>query len=354
MNSIKYRTLYPLSFACLLLFSTSHNLLAAGTASGIDITNQATINYDVGGVNQNDVTSNIVTFKVDAKVDLTVTGSANLNGTPGQVYALEFTVTNTGNETYDFNLAFEAGTEDFTVGDLAIHVDSNSNGTWDGVAIDLPGTTLDNLLADSSTKVWLVGTLPATATDNQSATYHLMATARLADGSAIPAQITDVAATKQYVYADGAGPHSGDSANDTNHSASLSFTAQTAALSITKSSTVIWDPINLAVNPLHIPGAIIEYTIQINNGTGAETASSIVITDVLNSNLSLPIDPVQQYAAGRSIQVTAPNLYAGNPTALTDINDADEATVSAQTVTITGIELLGGESATLKIRVEIK
>ena len=90
------------------------------------------------------------------------------------------------------------------------------------------------------------------------------------------------------------------------------------------------------------------------SAAGSETASAIVITDVLDSNLSTPTDPARQYATGRSIQLTAPNLYAGAPTALTDASGDDEATISAQTATVTGIVLLGGESATVKILAEIQ
>jgi len=265
--------------------------------------------------NQTDVTSNVVTFRVDALVDLTVTGTGGVNVTPGQTDAvLEFTVTNTGNETYDFALASEAGTENFSV-------------------TGLPGTTLNDIVADASTKVWLVGNIPVSATDNQTAAYRLMATALLSDGSPIPAEATDVVTTKQY---------------------ELIFTAQTASLTITKSSTVIWDPVNLATNPLHIPGAIVEYSIQIANASGAETADAIVLTDTLDSNLSLPADPARQYVAGSSIQLTSPNLYGGVATNLTDISDADEGSVSGQTVTVTGIVLSGGETATVKVLAEIQ
>lgn len=337
-----------------LLFISVHNVFAVGTASDIDISNQATVDYEVNGINQNDISSNTITFKVDSVVDLTVTGSTDLNGTPGQSYALEFTVTNTGNESYDFNLSFDAGTEDFNVTDLTIHVDSNANNIWDGPATDLPGTSINNLAADDSTRVWLVGTIPASATNSQSATYHLMASALLADGNPVPAEAIDVVTTKQYVYADSAGPHANDNINDTQHSSALSFIAQTAGLNVIKSSAVIWDPINLAVNPLHISGAIIEYTIQISNNAGAQTADAIVVTDVLNNNLAIPADPARQYTAGSSIRLTAPNLYSGTTTVLTDINGDDEATVSGQTITITGITLLEGESATVEILAEIQ
>ena len=342
-----------ISLAIIGVFFT-YSAWAAGTASGIDISNQATLNYTISGVNQTNINSNTVTFTIDALVDLTVTGTGNQNVTPNGVFQLEFTLTNTGNETYDFTLASEAGIEEFSVSGLTIHVDSNNNGTWDGSSTDLPSTSIDNLVADASTKVWLVGTIPATATDNQSATYHLMASALLADGNSIPAETADVSTTKQYVYADASGPHSNDNARDTQHSSSLSVMTQTANLTIVKSSLVLWDPVNLSTSPVYTPGAIIEYTIQITNGSGSETASAIVVTDVLDANLIMPTSPPAPYSAGNAIQLTAPNLYGGATTILTNASDGDQASLSGQTVTITGIALAADQTATIKIVAEIK
>ncbi|MCF6234956.1 MAG: hypothetical protein L3J70_01030 [Gammaproteobacteria bacterium] len=345
-----------ISAIIVLIFLASSSNAMALTASGTNISNQATVGYTVNSVSQTDITSTAVTFMVDAKVDLTVTGAVNINGTPGDAnfYALKFTVTNTGNEIFDFNLAYEAGTTDFTATELAIHID-DGNGTWDGVGTDTAGTQLNDIAANGSAVVFLIGKIPATATNTQSAIYNLMASALLSDGSAIPAEATDVVTTKQYIYADGSGPHSSDIANDTEHSDSLAFVIQTAVLTITKTSSVIWDPVNTTTAPFfHIPGAIIEYVITVTNGTGASQADAIVITDTLNGNLAMPTDDARKFSAGRSIELTIPNLYSGNATALTDISDGDEATVASQDITVTGIMLTAGQSATVKIRAEIQ
>lgn len=53
-----------------------------------------------------------------------------------------------------------------------------------------------------------------------------------------------------------------------------------AALSVTKVSTLISDPVNLANNPKAIPGALVEYLITIaNNGSSATDANSVVVID---------------------------------------------------------------------------
>jgi uncharacterized repeat protein (TIGR01451 family) len=53
-----------------------------------------------------------------------------------------------------------------------------------------------------------------------------------------------------------------------------------AALSVTKVSSLISDPVNLTTNPKAIPGALVEYLISVtNNGTAATDANSVVVID---------------------------------------------------------------------------
>lgn len=58
-----------------------------------------------------------------------------------------------------------------------------------------------------------------------------------------------------------------------------------ASLSVTKVSSVISDPVNGTVNPKAIPGAIVEYVIQVTNtGDGSSDADSVLITDIPSSD----------------------------------------------------------------------
>ena len=80
---------------------------ADGTPSGTSIDNSATIDYTVGGVGQTQITSNIASFVVDNRVDLTVTtvDFAIVSVVPGSFnQVLTFTVTNSGNTTQDYSL----------------------------------------------------------------------------------------------------------------------------------------------------------------------------------------------------------------------------------------------------------
>ncbi len=63
-------------------------------------------------------------------------------------------------------------------------------------------------------------------------------------------------------------------------------------LLVVKSATVLSDPINgVSASAKPIPGAVVQYTIQVfNNGGGTADAGSIVLTDVLPSNLSMFVD----------------------------------------------------------------
>lgn len=68
------------------------------------------------------------------------------------------------------------------------------------------------------------------------------------------------------------------------------FSIATPALNVQKLSNVVSDPVNLTANPKSIPGSVQLYTIVVTNtGQGAIDASSLVITDVLPTNLELCI-----------------------------------------------------------------
>ncbi len=60
----------------------------------------------------------------------------------------------------------------------------------------------------------------------------------------------------------------------------LIFCDPFAALSVTKVSSLISDPVNLTANPKAIPGALVEYLISVSNaGTAATDVNSVVVID---------------------------------------------------------------------------
>lgn len=112
------------SLAALLLSQAS---FAGGTDAGTVVENTATISYSVGGAQQADITSAVADFKVDQKVDLTVTGNSGTNiiVSPSTARAttgnkLTYVLKNEGNSSQNFKISlthlpsptdnFDAGT----------------------------------------------------------------------------------------------------------------------------------------------------------------------------------------------------------------------------------------------------
>lgn len=78
-------------------------------------------------------------------------------------------------------------------------------------------------------------------------------------------------------------------ANDVDQNAQQSaysgYTIQSAALTVTKASITLYDPINLETLPKAIPGATVRYTVTIANAAGAAAATLTSVTDVLTLTL---------------------------------------------------------------------
>src|ERR1044072_4127581 len=162
---------------------------ANGTASGTTISNQATVDYSVGGVAQTQITSAAASFVVDTKIDFNV-AEVSLNATqthPGQTNVVAtFSVTNTGNSTQGYLLPAgnEVNTTLFTdqdniqVNNIRTFVDSNGNGTYD--AGTEPATNINSLAngaAGVSVTVFVVADVPAGAANNSYANVRLTAQA---------------------------------------------------------------------------------------------------------------------------------------------------------------------------------
>ncbi len=345
------------------------NASAVGTVSGTTVSNAATVNFRVGGVAQTAVNSNTATFVVDTKIDLNVvtTNTAAVQVAPGAAeQVLTFTVTNTGNATQDFSLQAIplsggvgqfGGTDNFDASSVAVYVDGNGNGTFDS-GVDI-ATSIDNLAPDTSVTVFIVATIPVSQVTGDVASYHLVAQARDATTGNPLSETTgaDTAGSVDIVFADGQGS---DTINDVPRDAKFSdnsdYEVLAAALTVTKSSTVISDPLNGTTNPKRIPGATVEYVIQIANAAGSATATNVTVTDDLSTEIgagTLAFN-TDGYGAGLGIQVTAPNINGGAALNLTNAADADQGNYSSNTVTVTGIDLNGGESATVRFRVTIQ
>lgn len=298
--------------SALFLFVGTSQIYAAGTAAGTSITNQATVGFSVGGVAQTSVNSNTVSFVVDEKVAFAVTSNGNLNVVPNATQqVLSYTVTHTGNYPADFSVAgINATGDNFDPSSYSVFVETNGT---PGYQAGDTATFIDELAADASIVVYIVSTIPSTPINGDISTLHLQATARAGGAAttqgAVLTQNTgvDVAGSIDIVFADAIGSATGDIVRDGKHSASGNYVVVTATIAVVKSSFVVWDPVNCtgsaatiiastttkdascgANEPKRIPGAVVHYRIAVSN-TGGASATSLVISDLLNTNtLYLP------------------------------------------------------------------
>lgn len=276
---------------------------AEGTTAGTQITNTVTLNYKVSNVDQNAVTATN-TFTVDRKINLTVTevGNSTTSVAPGQTDAYTtFLVTNTSNAPLDLQLAAtqaaggtaaHGGTDNFDVSSLRVFIDTDNDGLFN-IDNDQIVSYLDEVAADASRRIFVVGNVALARVNGDVAGVRLTATAREAGGSgSMGGAITETTGANtagvDTVFADTNA--NGNAARDGAHFAEDDFTVSAAALTVTKASRVVSDPLNDTTNPKMIPGAVVEYCIIVANAAGSATATDISISDVLPSQTTYLAD----------------------------------------------------------------
>jgi uncharacterized repeat protein (TIGR01451 family) len=269
--------------------------LAAGTASGTVITNNVSVDYTVGGVNQTDATAtNEIT--VDRKVNVTVARIDNTatSVTPGASnQAVSYRVENISNATLDFQLtslqiasgspAGITGTDGFNVtAPLTYYVD-NGNNVFDGP--DTVITHLNSLAPDTPVTVHVVAaTVPLGTANGAIAAVTLTATAKENDNGALIGSNLTQAATNtagvDTIFADTAGAT--DAARDAAFSATDDYIILTATLTATKTSSVVAGDYGTGAA---IPGATVQYCISVAN-SGSVAATGVAISDTLPAQVT--------------------------------------------------------------------
>lgn len=327
--------------------------LAAGTTAGTTITNTVTVNYQVNSIAQT-ATGASNSFTVDRKINLTVAevGTTTTTVSPGQTAAVTaFTVTNLSNAPLDFALTLaqqvgsaapHGGTDSFDVTTPKIYVDTNSNGSYDA-GTDLEVAYLDELAADASKTVFVVANVPLGLTTGAVAAVTLTATGREggtagSQGGALT-QTTGANTTGiDTVFADTAGAT--DAARDAAFSAKDDYTIQAAALTVTKTSRLLTDPLNGSTNPKAIPGAEIEYCIIVANAAGSATATNVAISDPM--------------PAGTTYSSAYGTFLNGTVTSGTCNTDGTAGgSFASNTVSGTLASVAAGETKTLRFRATI-
>lgn len=266
---------------------------AAGTTAGTTVTNTVTLDYKVGGIDQNQVSASD-SFTVDRKVNLTVTENGTTTTvSPGQAAAVTaFSVANASNAPLDFALAASqlsggtaahGGTDNFNVTGPKIYADTNNNGSYDP-GTDVEISYLDQLAADDSKTVFIVADVPLGRSTGDVAGVRLTATASEATAAgSLGATVTQTSGANtsgvDTVFADTAAD--GNVLRDGIHFDEDDYTVLAASLTATKTSRVISDPFNGSTNPKMIPGAVVEYCIAVANAAGSATATGISVSDDL-------------------------------------------------------------------------
>ena len=371
--------------------------LAAGTASDTDITNQATISFDVGGSAQPPISSNTTTFKVDNKIDLVVaevsSDYTDVNpNTTNQV--LTFTVQNDGNTTQDFALSAAAGvdpfggTDNFDASNVRVFVESGTTAGYQ--AGEDTATYIDELATyvnpGDEVTVYIVADIPLGQSSGDIAAHTLTATARAGGGAGSQGAVltetagADTPGAVDIVFADGASDN--NAARNASFSDTDAYQVLSSQLTIAKTSTLIRDPFNLNTNPKHIPGAYIQYVVTISNaGTATASATLTTITDTLDNNTAIDPDLIvaatgnPESAAGSGFRVDlvgTTRASQGTPQYFTTTSSVDGVdhdgsatggTVTATMATVlpveagpgyTAGELQPGESVTLTFNVVIQ
>ncbi len=332
---------------------------AAGTTAGSSINNTATVNYTVSGVSQTAVTSNTATFVVDRKVSMTLTepGNATTSVAPGSTNQVTtFLLTNTSNAALDFGLslaqaaggtAAHGGTDNFDLTGVTYWVNTGASAgsaTYDP-ANSVQVTYVDELAADASKYIFVLGNVPVSRVNGDVAGVTLTAQAREAGAAGTQGVlVTETTgantAGMDTVFADTAGAT--DAARDGQISARDDYTVAAPVLTVTKTSKIISDPLNGTTSPKMIPGATVEYCIQVANAAGGATATAPSITDVVPSQTT--------YDSTFGIKL--------NGTVTTGVCNADGTTggtYTAGTTTVSGTlnNLTGGSTSTLYFRVTI-
>ena len=362
-----------LAFAALAL-ALPYAAQAAGTASGTSISNTATVVYTGGGVAQPTVTTGPTgTFVVDTKVNLTVqrVDASYVTSAPSSTQYLTFRVVNNGNITQDYALqALSAGIADpfggadnFDANNVQVFADSNGDGVYTAATDTM--TFIDGLVSDGTATVFIVGNIPVAQATGDIAAYALLATTHDAGAAGALGALTVQTAGAgtllgvDVVFADTNNADvAADTARDGEASDRGAYRVSTAALSILKSAATYSDPFNGTTNPKAIPGAVMTYTITVTNAAGGADAQNVTISDNLTG---MPVtfatqfgDGIDTCAAGQGVVVDADG--AGGAAGVCNTNaggddNADFNITTGNTVTVSGLTVPQGTSATIKFQV---
>lgn len=277
-----------------LIYTTA--AIAEGTAASTSITNTATVDYQVGGVDQTaEVASD--TFQVDRKINLTLVENDSLPTlvAPGQTGAVTvFQLTNLSNSTLDFSLSASQ-----LIGGASIHGESDNfnltsaptvfvGNDLDGIynAAEDTASFVDELAPDATVFIYVLGDIPGSVLGGDVAGVELLAIAREAGSAGLGGSLTQDALNSvgvETVFADGSGVS--DTARDASFSARDSYKADDLPVDleveITSDNTsplAGFDQYTITVSvtnngPANASGVVVEAPRPSGNGVISDTSA---------------------------------------------------------------------------------
>ncbi|MEL6859403.1 MAG: hypothetical protein AAFO74_13530 [Pseudomonadota bacterium] len=309
------------------------------TEAGTSVSNTFELSYSVSGTAQPIITNDSDTppagavvqgsptlFTVDRKVDLIVTATnSTLTTAPGTNATLTFEVLNEGNDTAAYSFSIEdldSGATTFDASGVTVRylIDANDNGLIDdGAFTTIAETTVGDAAGSAVVTgdvpkgvrvfVQVQGTIAAGTADTLTDDITLVAevrdpTAFALEASATPAAVTAstgggnvLTGVAQNVLADGTGVAAAETSGDADglFAATGILEVESPDLLASKTVTVIKEPgiadpfvaltdcatAAAVANAKAVPGACVEYVIEVQNTGATATASNLVIDDIL-------------------------------------------------------------------------
>ena len=304
--------------------------MAVGTRADTQILNTATVDFEVAGVPQAQLSAT-AEFVVDRRVDFTLIATipgALAPVTPGGPapgdpdYFVEFTLANTSNSVLDFfidlnqMIGFIVGgsgltdNADMAVVDFAVSTDSVL-GTNPPPARGGP-QFVDELAADDSIRIRVYGDPSNLMTNGQIAGVQLDVNAREGGAAGLGAVLvdtTDDPLLVDNVFANAAGGNL-EIIQD-------GFIVVSAELSVVKSFLISNDPLGAG---LPIPGVTMEYSIAISNANAITAATAVSISDLISPNVAFVFDAYGAPASGDDVRLVD---GVGTTICSADANDGD-------------------------------
>ncbi len=265
---------------------------AAGTIAGVEISNQASVSYDVGGSNAT-VSSEIVTITVQELINVTIISQDSGNvgvSSPDTGAELKFQVTNTGNGDEAFIISqVNIGGDEFDVTLSTIYLD-DGDGVFDpNVDAVYDNSNPTSIDPDTSITIWVTSDIPESLNNNDSAEVQVAALSKtFSDDNQANPDAGDVVtdggdSTTDAIYGSAAA-----NADDT-----ATFVVSAIDVTIAKAISGIDDQFG---GSQPIPGAEVGYILTVTV-TGTGDATNVTVSD------SLPIELKLKNEAGGEITV---------------------------------------------------